>query len=79
MAKNKIIIEDILDLIPISKSTYNKYRSKFNFLELYHIFNNDNLATREKRSYLRDIEGLDREEKDVIWDAYIGDSLYDLH
>lgn len=79
MAKNKIIIDDMLDLIPISRSTYNKYKSKINFLELYHIFNNDKLATREKRSYLRDIKGLDRDEKDVICDAYIGDSLYDLH
>lgn len=79
MAKNKIIIDDILDLIPISKSTYNKYRQRIDFKALYHRFNDDNLATREKRSYLRDLEGLDREEKDVIWDAYIGDSLYDLH
>ena len=75
----KIIIEDILDLIPISKSTYNKYKKCTDMKELYKVFNNDELATREKRAYLRDVKSLDRESKDVIWDAYIGDSLYDLH
>lgn len=77
MAKNKITIGDILDVIPISKMTYNKYRKHTDMKELYKVFNDDNLATREKRTYLTNLQGLDDNAKEYIWDAYIGDSLYD--
>jgi hypothetical protein len=43
--------------------------------KLYKVFDNDNKSTRDKKLYLRNVKELTEDQRSIIVEAYIGDSL----
>ena len=69
-------IEMFIELIPVAYNTAAAYEKKGIDIELlYSVFNNKDLTTREKRTYLYDLPILTRRNKDTIWNAYYGDDM----
>jgi len=70
--KNEITITMIVDLIPISKTTYNNHKQTCDFKELYKMFESDVHTVSEKRTFLYcNFPELDEQTKDKIWVAFI--------
>ena len=67
----------IADFFGMSRSDVNKHLAKNRRLDLiYKVFNNDNLTTKEKRTYLYHNTNMSLEMKNNLWERFNGDYGY---
>jgi hypothetical protein len=74
--KNKSLIDTklIADFFGMSRLVVNKHLAKKSPLDLiYIVFNDDNLTTREKRTYLYHNTDLTLNMKNNLWERFNGD------
>ena len=65
-------------VIPVGQTFfYDKLKKLVNIDKMYNLFKTDKLTTKEKRTILYNSKKLDRDTKNLLWDAYINQGIID--
>jgi len=64
----------VKDLLPFAQNTLLKFqRQGVNFQELCKLLESEKISAREKKSYVYALANITADQKDEIWEMYVGD------